>query len=154
MKAGKKEGKSPKMIEFERAQRLTADGIKNEWQLIKTATSTVSESASEVVLGIMADTGTKGIDSLKAWVTGLQLTKGMLRGYDDSGAEVSVEQLNSVPVYIKYNSSNAGDAYMKPFGGNYTGVIFQPKIQSMEASTDEFMQFGNFPLSVYKLQKA
>lgn len=146
MRRGRKEEKSPKMIEFEHAQSLKPDGIKAEWQSLRESMRQVSSISSELVLGIMAESGSKGIDVLARWVTSLQLCRGILIAYDDYNEVVEIESLKDIPVYIKYNSSDSGNAYMKPFNGNFTGVIFQPKI----SSRDEFYQFGNIPLAVFK----
>lgn len=56
------------------------------------------------------------------------------------------------PVYIKYNSSDIGNAYMKPHNGNFSGVIFQPKFDSNDSGLDiqDFMQFGDLPTGLFR----
>ena len=89
-------------------------------------------------------------------MTGLELPRGILRTYDDAGNEVMTGSLNGVPVYIKYNSSTSGDAYMKPFDGDFTGVIFQPRLMKIDDELDKvdeftsFKQFGNLPSGIFK----
>ena len=66
--------------------------------------------------------------------------------------ETHAAALDDVPVYIKYNSSDGGNAYMKPFPSNFTGVIFQPKmnISSSSLTETEFYQFGDLPCSLFQ----
>ena len=49
-------------------------------------------------------------------------------------------------VYIKYNSSDVGNAYVKPYNGAYFGVLFQPEMKSQ----DEFLQYGDLPLGTFR----
>ena len=73
---------------------------------------------------------------------------GILIAYDEVSKEVPIETFNSFPVYIKYNSTNSGNAYMKINPSNdFTGVIFQPKFN--DTFKDNFYQFGNLPLKLY-----
>ena len=60
MKAGRKEGKSPQVVEFERAQVLKAAGLKAEWADLRKATMTMSRGSAEIVLGIMSMSGSQG----------------------------------------------------------------------------------------------
>jgi Domain of unknown function (DUF1824) len=52
------------------------------------------------MLGICASSTTEGITTLKAWVTALQLPRGLLHGLDVNGVPVHIDG----GVYIKYNS--------------------------------------------------
>lgn len=144
MRAGREGGKTPQAVQFERAQQQGADGIKRERETLKVATSLVASAAVEITLGIKADSGSRALEVLKKWVTGLSLVKGVLRAVDESNTEVRIDVYNDVPVFVKYNSSESGDAYMKPYEGGYGGVIFQPKLDD-----GEFRQYGDFPLSVF-----
>lgn len=144
MRAGRESGKTPHAVQFERAQQQGGDGIKQEREALRTATSLVASAAVEVTLGIKADSGSRALEVLKKWVTGLSLVKGVLRAVDEGNVEVPIDAYNDLPVFIKYNSSESGDAYMKPYEGGYGGVIFQPKL-----SDGAFRQFGDFPLSVF-----
>jgi hypothetical protein len=163
MKTARAEGKAPKLVEFARAQQLKADGIQREWTMLRESILVVKNFSSQIVLGIMADSGNKGVDSLKSWVNGLGLPRGILHAVDKNNQRLQLEaatdmlsMFQSVPVYIKYNSSEGGhsnhnttiggDAYMKPFEGSFTGVIFQPKILNDET----FYQFGNIPSAIFK----
>lgn len=98
MTKGRKEGISPQQVEFDRAQILGASGLKAEWTSLRIATTACSSDATEIVLGIMCDTGSRGIDILRAWVTGLALPRGTLRAVDVNNQEVEYELLAvSVP---------------------------------------------------------
>lgn len=93
----------------------------------------------------MTDSGERGLEVLRAWTTGLQLPKNILLAVDDvSNAEIPLETLNDKNIYIKYDSGKAGDAYMKQYNGEFSGVIIQPSF-----ADDEFRQYGNFPLSIF-----
>jgi len=108
-----------------------------------------------VILGILADTGQQGVDVLRNWVSGLSLPRGVLRAYDDIGDEINVNSLLDSPVYIKYNSTAAGDAYMKSNAvDDFVGVIFQPNLFENSTTAAEehgmsFLQFGNLPLQLF-----
>eukprot|EP01037_Dinobryon_pediforme_P023999 gene23999-25626_t len=78
MKAGRLEGKSPKIVELTRAQQMKADGIKKEWNMLKQSVRSVTSASSEIVLGIMAVSGANGIEILKKWVTSLNISRGIL----------------------------------------------------------------------------
>lgn len=151
MKAGRKEGKSPQVVEFERAQVLKAAGLKAEWADLRKATMTMSRGSAEIVLGIMSMSGSQGIDILRAWVEKLSLPRGVLTAMDSNNEDIPYEALQDGAVFIKYNSSDAGNAYMKPHIGNMTGVIFQPKLHPLDADqNDEFLQFGDLPTGLYR----
>lgn len=144
MKKGREAGKSPQMIEIERARELKAEGIKYERERLRSATKVISSVATETTLGIKAETGIRGLETLKSWVGGLSLSRGVLRVVDENNIEVAFDRWNDVSVYIKYNSSENGDAYMKPYEGGYDGIIFQPKLDD-----GVFRQFGDLPLNVF-----
>lgn len=103
------------------------------------------------LLGICASSAEEGIGTLKAWVTGLGLPRGLLHGMDKEGVPIDL----SGGVYIKYNSGGVytfedirksglgfdalwkpGDALLEPYDGTYRGVYFQVELQD-----EEFRQF-------------
>jgi Domain of unknown function (DUF1824) len=103
------------------------------------------------MLGICASSPEEGIATLKSWVTGLQLPRGLLHGFDKDGVPL---ELNG-GVYIKYNSGGVysfedirksgmgfdalwkpGDALLEPYDGEYRGVYFQ-----VELSDKVFRQY-------------
>ena len=124
---------------------MTKASLKQEWNDIRVNSQRLVNIGNEIVLGIKANTGNEGIEALKSWTDGLQLPKNKLRAYSDDGAEISVNELSEVQVYIKYNSTDSnGDAYMKKYNGdNFNGVILQVKTDS------EFYQYGDFPLFLF-----
>lgn len=140
-----KDGLNPQLLEFYRVQELKAIQIQEERRNLKTACLEVSLDSESVVLGIMGNTGVDAIDTLRRWVSGLSLSRGLLKAFNDINVEVDYELLNDFPVYIKYNSSDSGNAYMKQYNGKFTGVIFQPKLRN----DDTFRQYGNIPLNVF-----
>lgn len=144
MRQGRAQGKTPQQVEFERAQLLKAAGLKAEREELRTATKLVASVAIETTLGIKAESGTRGLEVLKAWVGGLSLTRGVLRAVDENNVEVPIDRWNDFPVYIKYNSTEGGDAYMKPYEGGFGGVIFQPFL-----SDAVFRQYGDLPLNTH-----
>jgi len=134
------------VVELERAQELKGEGLKAERERLRGATALVTQRADSVVLGIMAESGRRGVRALRAWVEGLGLPRGVLRAVDETtGEEVDIEGLDDRPVYIKYNSTERGDAYMKPYDGGNVGVIFQPTLPG----NDPFYQFGDLPLPLF-----
>lgn len=144
MKSGRKEGLSPQAVEFRRIQQLGSHAIKKERETLRDAALQVSVSAEEVVLGIMTESVANGINTLKKYVTGLNLQRGVLRAVDDTNDEVPIDSLQDAPVYLKYNSSDNGDVYMKPYDGNFVGVILQPRLHG-----EEFRQWGDLPLMLF-----
>jgi len=145
MKRGREEGKTPASIEFERAQEVKSEGLQLERELLRIATKIVAAAAVEMTLGIKAESGQQGLRVLRNWVSGLCLKRGVLRAVDENNASVDVEHwMHDVSVYIKYNSSEGGDAYMKPYRGGYSGVIFQPML-----ADGEFRQYGDLPTAVH-----
>lgn len=145
MKQGRAEGKSPKRVELDRAQVLKTEGIRAERELLRSAVQSVRSVSSEISLGIMCETGSLAIQTLKAWVQGLNLSHGELHCVSDAGASIPAISLQESPVYIKYNSSDPHNAYMKPYKSEgFIGVIFQPVL-----ADGEFRQFGDLPLKLY-----
>ena len=144
MKKGRAEGKSPFAVEFDRAQLLKSDGLLREREQLREATKAVAAVAAETTLGIKAESGLQGLAVLRNWVSGLSLTRGVLRAVDENNQEVAVGRWDDSPVYIKYNSTEGGDAYMKPYEGGYGGVIFQPKLDD-----GVFRQYGDLPVAVH-----
>lgn len=144
IKSGKKAGKSPELVEYERTQMLKQDGVREERLKLGDSIRTVTEASKEVVLGIMATRGSAAISCLKAWVQILGLPRGVIRAIDNSDKGIEVCDLNDAPVYLKYNSSEGGDCYMKPYSGEFSGVLFQPVLDD-----NEFRQFGDFHLKIF-----
>eukprot|EP01038_Epipyxis_sp_PR26KG_P015143 gene15143-20395_t len=148
MRKGRLEGKSPKIIEFYRLQELGAMKIKQELSSCRNTTMLISKHSSSIVLGIMAETGEKGLTVLQGWINNLNLkdvNKSSIRMVDVDGAAIDQDSLLNKPVYIKYNSTISEDTYMKQYGGENEGVIFQPLL-----SDQVFRQYGNFPLSLFR----
>lgn len=108
--------------------------------------------SKEVILGIKADNGAQGIEILQNWVTGLTLPRGLLFCYNRLGDEVLHTQLAEEAVYIKYNSTDSGNAVMKPYEGKSIGVIFQGYLRISSDIHDNnkgFYQYGDFPLYLF-----
>lgn len=112
------------------------------------------------MLGICASSVQEGVSTLKAWVTTLQLPRGLLHGMDVDGVPLEMDG----GVYIKYNSGGVytfedirksgagfealwkpGDAMLEPYEGTYRGVYFQ-----VELSDGEFRQYL-VPLDTFQL---
>jgi len=110
------------------------------------------------MLGICAPSAEEGVAALKAWVTALELPRGLLHGMDKDGVPIDL----SGGVYIKYNSGGVytfadirksglgfdalwkpGDALLEPYDGTYRGVYFQ-----VELKDDEFRQYL-VPLDIF-----
>ena len=143
---GRRQGLSPQRAEFRRAQLLGKEGLRREREELRRHLLCVSQRSERVVLGIMADSGVRGLEVLRAWTTGLSLPRNKLFAVDDlDGADLDLSSLDEEGVYIKYDSGkNQGDAYMKPYAGEFSGVIFQPSL-----GDNEFRQFGNFPFNMF-----
>jgi hypothetical protein len=149
MREGRKDGLTPQATEFKRIQADGGEAVKAERATLRAAAMEVVSKADEVVLGIMADTLASGIRVLKTWIPALDLPRGVLRAVDANGAEIELDTLSDSPgVYIKYNSSEGGDAYCKAYTGGYAGVIIQPKLQG-DGPDDDFRQYGDFPLALF-----
>ncbi|VEU33478.1 unnamed protein product [Pseudo-nitzschia multistriata] len=99
------------------------------------------------MLGICAPSAEDGVAALKAWVTALELPRGLLHGMDKDGVPIDL----SGSVYIKYNSGGVytfadirksglgfdalwkpGDALLESYDGTYRGVYFQVELQDGE----------------------
>ena len=89
------------------------------------------------------------MNALRGWVDGLQLPRGNLTAFDEAGRAVDFELIADRPVYIKYNSSDNGHAYVKSnVNDGFAGVIVQPKF-AISIGEETFFQFGNFPLALF-----
>jgi len=112
------------------------------------------------MLGICAPSTEEAIGTLKAWVTSLQLPRGLLHGMDKDGVPIELEGA----VFIKYNTGGSatfadirrsgvgfdalwkpGDALIEPYDGTYRGVYFQ-----VELADGEFRQYL-MPLDTFVL---
>lgn len=146
MDEGRKQGRTFRQVDFDYAQSIGANGIKNERLQLRNATIEVSSAAKEIIISIMAENCDRALTVLRSWVIGLGLKKGVLRAMNDDSIEVDIGDLQSSnsAVYVKYNSSDNGDAYMKPYNGDYRGVIFQPLLDDLA-----FRQYGNLPLATF-----
>ena len=142
---GRKIGLSVINIEFRRVQELGADGVRKEREEIRKSVSVISKNSKQIVLGITAESGDRAILTLRNWIQALELPRGVLRIYDDDGIETNATY--SFPVYLKYNSSDHGDAYMKPYKGVNRGVVFQPLLYYDD--NGDFRQYGDFPLATF-----
>ena len=99
------------------------------------------------MLGICASSTEEAIATLKSWVTGLNLPRGLLHGMDKDGVPIEIEG----GVYIKYNTGGSltfsqirnsgmgfdalwkpGDALVEPYDGDYRGVYFQVELDDMQ----------------------
>jgi hypothetical protein len=96
-KKGRILGKNPKIVELERVQELKADGIKKEREELRNAVDNICRNSDEITLGIMAGTGIRAIACLRAWVSGLELSRGILRAVDENN--------NEVEVFLLYNQT-------------------------------------------------
>ena len=112
---------------------------------------TQDSTMGRCMLGICASSTEEGIATLKSWVTGLELPRGLLHGADEDGVPLEIEG----GVYIKYNTGGfltfsqirasgmgfdslwkPGDAMLEPYDGDYRGVYFQ-----VELADGEFRQY-------------
>ena len=143
---GRQRGLSPQTVEFRRIQVLGKEGLLSEREQLQQHLRCVCRHSERVVIGIMADSGSRGLEVLRSWTEGLSLPRNKLYAVDDlDGRDLDVNSLSDLGVYIKYDSrKNDGDAYMKPYQGDFSGVIFQPSL-----GDNEFRQYGNFPSSVF-----
>jgi Domain of unknown function (DUF1824) len=119
--------------------------IIREKELLRESIQLVSKNSDSIIFGIMSDSGDRAIEVLRAWTRGLDLPRKVLTAVDDvTSAEIEVASLASSSVYVKYDSNKQGDAYMKRYTGDFSGVIFQPMLPDTE-----FRQYGNFPVSLF-----
>jgi hypothetical protein len=142
----RKKRDSPILAEMQYMRSLGPEATQQLWSDIRDNTKQLSQSASEVILGIKAETGVVGLSALRAWVSSLSLPRGILTSYNDMGTEISYEDMLHQPVYIKYNSTDSGNAYMKEYKGDSYGVIFQCLYNG------DFVQVGDFPLKIFPSQ--
>mmetsp|Transcript_7680 Transcript_7680/g.8381 ORF Transcript_7680/g.8381 Transcript_7680/m.8381 type:complete len:227 (-) Transcript_7680:143-823(-) len=113
------------------------------------------------MLGICASSAAEGLQTLKAWVTALQLPRGLLHGMDKDGVPLEING----GVYIKYNTGGCltfsqirstgmgfdalwkpGDAMLETYDGTYRGVYVQ-----VELEDGEFRQYL-VPLDTFVLE--
>jgi hypothetical protein len=87
LKQSKVEGRSLLILQLERAQRLKGVGLQAEREALRNAVMVVTKESEQVTLGIMADSGTIAIRTLKAWVTALDLPRGKLRAVEEGSTE-------------------------------------------------------------------
>lgn len=138
------QGMDPQLIEFKRAQSMKPDKIKEERNNLKSSIKLITKESTQIVIGITCKSGLIGIEVLRNWVEALQIPRGVLRAVDDVNNEIDYHSYDDLPVYIKYNSSESGNAYMKNYKGSFYGVLYQPKLID-----NEFRQYGNFPLTLF-----
>jgi hypothetical protein len=93
-----------------------------------------------VLLGICADDAETGVAALKAWVSALQLPRGLLYNADTDGVPRDLSGFG--PVYIKYNSVS-GAAHLDRCPGQFRGVLFTPDLMD-----GVFRQYGFLPLEL------
>jgi len=118
-------------------------------------------TTGRVMLGICASSAVEGVETLKSWVTNLELPRGLLHGMDKDGVPIELDGA----VYIKYNSGGVytfadirksglgfdalwkpGDALIERYtDGNYRGVYFQ-----VELADEEFRQYL-VPLDLFQM---
>ena len=147
MQDGRKKSLSPAKIEFRRAQELGPAKLQAERIDLRNSAVIVAKHSNEVILGIMAENYDRAIITLQDWVPKLGLKKGILRTVDDNNEVVDISSFSSTQsVYVKFNSTDGGDAYMKSYDGLNRGVIFQPILED-----GEFRQYGDLPLSLFQI---
>jgi hypothetical protein len=95
-----------------------------------------------VLLGICADSAEAGVAALKAWVSALELPRGLLYNADKDGVARDLARYG--PAYIKYNSAT-GAAHLGHCPGEFRGVIFTPHLQD-----GKFRQYGSLPLNLFE----
>lgn len=149
MRQSKAENVTMALLDFRRAQELKATGLAEERQQLKQSCEIVKNYSDYIVLGIMTSSGAQGIEVLRRWVDGLGLSRGILRAVNDMNEEVDYQRYLNTSVYIKYNSSDHGNAYMKEYLGSFVGVIFQPSLSTSDNNFDKFQQYGNLPLTLF-----
>ncbi len=132
------------------ARRLLPDAVK-VLNAVATQERNRDPTKGRCMLGICASSIEEGVSTLKAWVTALQLPRGLLHGMDKDGVPLDIDG----GVYIKYNSGGVytfaeirkaglgfeslwkpGDAMLERYDGIYRGVYFQ-----VELMDGEFRQY-------------
>lgn len=102
------------------------------------ACEALAARSGAVMLGICAPSAAVGVATLKGWVSGLGLPRGLLHGMDVDGKPVELQGA----VFIKYNSAS-GNANVSGYLGGQRGVLFSPQLPD-----GEFRQFGYLPLGL------
>ncbi|KAL3904211.1 MAG: hypothetical protein SGPRY_011374, partial [Prymnesium sp.] len=100
-------------------------------EAVRTLCAEAERRDGSVILGICADDAASGVAALKAWVSGLNLPRGVLHGMDKDGVPLDMSSFGAV--YIKYNSHSTGvnapgSATLSGYGGDFRGVYYQPEI--------------------------
>ena len=122
-----------------------------ETDALRGAVRALREAASKcdgrVMLGICAEDAFAGVAALKAWVTNLELQRGVLHGMDKDGEPLDMSTFGSV--YIKYNSQPTerdagGTATLSGYGGDFRGVYL-----NIDLRDGEFRQYAVLPLDLY-----
>ncbi len=121
----------------------------------------VAAKSEKTMLGICAGSPDEALQTLKGWVAGCNLPKGLLHGMDVQGVPIDKSEFGAV--YIKYMSRGVktfsemrqlgigfdalwkpGDAYLEHYDGNYRGVYFSPDL-----GDGDFRQYGLLPLDLF-----
>ena len=114
--------------------------------------SAAGKADGRIMLGFCADDATEGIAALKAWVTSLDLPRGVLHGMDRDGVPIDMSTFGSV--YIKYNSQSTasdapGTAVLSGYAGDFRGVYFNPDLMD-----GEFRQYAVLPADLFEVEEA
>jgi Domain of unknown function (DUF1824) len=148
LKQARSEGRPVAILQLEKAQTMKGESIKAERDALRNAVLLLTKESELITLGIMAESGGRAVRTLKAWVSALELPRGILRAVEESsGEELEICSLAETAVYLKYGPQLSGDAYMKAYAGGNIGVIFQPRLKSQ--NDEDFFQFGDLPLSLF-----
>lgn len=98
------------------------------------------------MLGICASSTTEGLATLKAWVTSLELPRGLLHGMDVDGVPIEI----TGGVYIKYNSGGVytfADVRKSQMGFD---ALWKPgRLSSNERFTSHLFEIGDAMLEEY-----
>lgn len=142
------------------AQGLGGALTANEWGLtmprpplsdaVRRMTDAAIQADGRIMLGFCADDAAAGIAALKAWVTALELPRGVLHGMDRDGVPIDMSTFGSV--YIKYNSQSTasdapGTAVLSGYAGDFRGVYYNPQLPD-----GEFRQYAVLPADLFVLQ--
>jgi hypothetical protein len=63
---GRRLGLTPGQVEFKRVQSLKKEGVLKERHELKQSLEVVASEADKVILGIMTDSGIRGVEVLRA----------------------------------------------------------------------------------------
>jgi hypothetical protein len=157
------------LAEYDRGHQATAksDGAQglggaltaNEWGLtmprppladaVRRLRDAAVQADGRIMLGFCADDAAAGIAALKAWVTALELPRGVLHGMDRDGVPIDMSTFGSV--YIKYNSHSTasdapGTAVLSGYAGDFRGVYYNPQLPD-----GEFRQYAVLPADLFVL---